>query len=59
LSVFVPHFGKPDEGKGSSRNDVFMKVGCATQDEMVVIAGDVNGHVGNSNCDTWQVWIWM
>ena len=35
--------------KESFWSDVFMKVGCVPQDEMVVVADDMNGHVGNSN----------
>jgi len=28
---------------------MFMKAGCVPQDEMMVVTGDMNGHVGNSN----------
>ena len=28
---------------------MFMKVGCVPQDDMVVVADDMNGHVRNSN----------
>ena len=48
-SLHAPHSGKPDEEKESLSNNVFIKVGCVPQDEMVVVAGDMNGHVGNSN----------
>jgi len=30
-------------------NEVFHLVSCMPQNEMVVLAGDMNGHVGSSN----------
>jgi len=48
-SVYAPRSGKPDEEKKNFWNDVFMKVGCVPQDDMVVVADDMNGHLGNSN----------
>jgi len=40
LTVYAPHSGKPEEEKESFWNDVF---------HLVVLAGDMNGHVGCSN----------
>ena len=40
---------KPDEEKESFGDDVFHLVSCIPQNEMVVIAGDMNGHIGSSN----------
>jgi len=45
LMVYAPHSGKPDEEKESFWNEV----SCIPQNEMVVLAGDMNGHVGSSN----------
>jgi len=47
--VFAPHSGKPAEEKKSFWNEVFHLVSCKPQNKMVVLAGDVNGHVGSSN----------
>jgi len=47
--VYAPHSGKPDEGKERFWNEVFHLVSCIPQNEMVVFAGDVNGHIGSSN----------
>jgi len=49
FTVYVPHSGKPDEEKESFWNEVFHLVSCVPQNEMVVFAGDMNGHIGSSN----------
>jgi len=49
LTVNTPHSGKPEEEKGSFWNEVFHLVSCIPQNEMVVLARDMNGHVGSSN----------
>jgi len=49
LTVYAPHWGKLDEEKESFWNEVFHLVSCIPQNEMVVLAGDMNGHVGSSN----------
>ena len=41
--------GKPDEEKERFWNEVFHLVSCIPQNEMVVFAGDMNGHIGSSN----------
>ena len=46
FSVYAPHSGRPDE---CFWNEVFHLVSCIPQNEMVVFAGDMNGHVGSSN----------
>jgi len=43
------HSGKPDEEKESFGDKVFHLVSCVPQNEMVVFAGDMNGHIGSSN----------
>jgi len=43
--VYAPHSGKPDEEKEC----FWSEVSCIPQNEMVVFAGDMNGHVGSSN----------
>jgi len=48
FTVFAPHSGKPDEEMGSFWNEVFHLVSCIPQNEMVVFAGDMNGHIGSS-----------
>jgi len=45
----LPHSGKPDEEQESFWNEMFHLVSCISQNEMVVLAGDMNGHVGSSN----------
>ena len=47
--VYAPHSGKPDEVKECFWYEVFHLVSCIPQNEMVVFAGDMNGHVGSSN----------
>jgi len=49
LVVYAPHCGKPEEEKESFWNDLLHLVSCMPQNEMVVLAGDMNGHVGSSN----------
>jgi len=49
FTVYAPHSGKADEEKESFANKVFYLVSCVLQNEMVVFAGDMNGHVGSSN----------
>ena len=49
FSVYAPHTGKPEEEKESFWDNVFHLVSCIPQNEMVVFAGDMNGHVGSSN----------
>jgi len=49
LTVYAPHSGKPEEEKENFWNELFHLVRCMPQNEMVVLAGDMNGHVG-SNC---------
>jgi len=40
---------KPDKEKERFWNKVFHLVSCIPQNEMVVFAGDMNGHIGSSN----------
>ena len=49
LTVYVPHTGKPEEEKEKFWNELYDLESCIPQDEMVVLAGDMNGHVGSSN----------
>jgi len=49
LTAYAPHSGKSEEEKESLWNEVFHLVSCIPQNEMVVLAGDLNGHVGSSN----------
>ena len=49
MRLFTPHSGRPDEEKECFWNEVFHLVSCIPQNEMVVFAGDMNGHLGSSN----------
>jgi len=49
FAVYAPHSGKPDEEKERFWKEVFHLVSCIPQNEMVVFAGDMNGHIGTSN----------
>jgi len=49
ILVYAPHSRKPDEEKECFWNEVFHLVSCIPQNEIVVFAGDINGHVGSSN----------
>ena len=40
---------KPGEEKEGFWNEVFHLVSCVPHNEMVVFAGDMNGHIGSSN----------
>jgi len=51
LTVYAPHLGKLQEDKESSLNELFHLVSSILQNEMVVVAGDMNGHVGSNNVD--------
>jgi len=48
FTVYAPNSGKPDEEKERFWNEVFHLVSCTPQNEMVVFAGDMNGHIGSS-----------
>ena len=41
--------GLVDEEKETFWNEVFHLVSCILQNELVVFAGDMNGHIGSSN----------
>ena len=49
LTVYVPHAGKLEEEEEKLWNALFHLLSYIPRDEMVVIAGDMNGHVGSSN----------
>jgi len=49
LMVYAPPTGKPREEKESFWNELFHLVSCIPQNEMVVLAGDMNRHVESSN----------
>jgi len=44
FTVYAPYSGKPDGEKESFWNEVFHLVSCIPQNEIVVFAGDMNGH---------------
>jgi len=46
LTLYAPHSGKPEEEKENFWNELFHFVSCILQNGMVVLAGDMNGHVG-------------
>jgi len=43
FTVYAPHSGKPDEEKETFWNKVFHLLSFIPQNEMVVLAGDMNG----------------
>jgi len=49
LTVYAPHSGKPEEEKEIFWNELFHLMSCIPQNEMVVLAGDMNGYVGSNN----------
>jgi len=49
LAVYAPHLGKPEEEKENLWNELFHLVSCIAQNEMVVLVGDMNGHVGSNS----------
>ena len=49
LIVCTPHSRKPEEEKDNFWNEVILFVSCVPLNEMVVLDGDMNGHVGSSN----------
>jgi len=53
LMVNIPYSWKLEEEKESFWNEFFHLVSCIPQNEMVMLAGDMNGHVRRSNvgCD--------
>ena len=48
IRVYAPHSGKPEEEKENFWNDVFHLMSCIPQNEMVVLVGDMNWHVGST-----------
>ena len=50
--LLSPHSGKLDEEKESFCNEVFHLVSCIPWNEMVVLAGDMNGRVNV----TWKLY---
>ena len=46
LTVYAPRSGKPEEQKENFWNEL---LSCIPQNEMVVLAGDMNGHVGSNS----------
>jgi len=61
LTAYAPHSGKPDEEKERFWNKMFRLVSCIRQNEMVVFAGDTNGHIGSGNvgpCRHKETWWW-
>jgi len=53
FAVYAPHSGKSDEEKERFWKEVFHLVSCRPipQKEMVVLAGDMNGHIGSRPCN--------
>jgi len=49
LTVYAPHSRKLEEEKESFWSGMFHLVSCIPQNQMVVLAGDMNGHVGSSD----------
>jgi len=49
LTAYALHSGKPEEEKENFWNELFQLVSCIPQNEMVVLAGDMNGHVGSNS----------
>jgi len=50
LAVYAPHSGKLEEKKSFWKEMIHL-VSCIPQNEMVVLTGDINGHVGSSNVE--------
>jgi len=48
-AVYALHSGKLEAEKEFFWNELFHLVSCIPQNEMVVLAGDMNGHVGSNN----------
>jgi len=46
---YAPHLGNLEEEKGSFWNELFHLVSYIPQNKKVVVAGNMNGHVGSSN----------
>jgi len=49
LTVCAPHSGKLEEENDSVWKELFHLVSCIPQSEIVMLAGDMNGHFGSSN----------
>jgi len=49
LTVYAAHSGKPEEERENFWNKLFHLVSCIPQNEMVVLVGDMNGHVGSNS----------
>ena len=49
LAVSAPHSGKLADDKETFWNEVFHLMSCMSQNEMIVLSGDMNWHVGTSN----------
>jgi len=49
LTAYAPHSRKLEEEKENFWNELFHLVSCIPQNEMVVLAGDMNGHVESNS----------
>ena len=49
ITVYAPHTGKRENEKERFWNVLFHLVSCIPPNEMIVLAGDMNGHVGTNN----------
>ena len=49
FTVYAPHSGKHDEEKERFWNEVLHLVSSIPQNEMVVFARDMNGHIGRTS----------
>jgi len=47
--VYAPHSGKPEEEKENLWNELFHLVSCTPWNKIVVLASDMNRHVGSNN----------
>ena len=46
LSVYAPQVGRKEEEKDKFWNELFDTVRCMPDSEKVIMAGDLNGHIG-------------
>jgi len=49
LTVYARHSEKPEEEKEHFGDKLFQLMSCIPQNEMAVLAGDMNGHVGSNS----------
>ena len=59
FSVYAPQQGKPEEDKGEFRERLAEKISEIAEEDTVIIAGDMNAHIGRDRRGCEEVMVGM